>query len=269
MSLPALRSLGLHSDLLVMRGQSSIDIHPDHLILRTPAEPSYWFGNCLIFRSARVAPQAQIAAFHAAFPEARHIVLQWDAPNEPVGPGHAALEAMGFEIEVTDVLVRSDPFPESPPPGLTLRPIDSEADWAQVLALQTETGIEEGYDPATHQGFLAGRIAARRTQIAEGWGCWFGAFSGDLLVGDLGIFTDDRTARYQSVETRADYRRQGICRALVARAGNWAKEKAPSAQLVILADVDNPSAQIYRQFGFRQRERLVAACKPPAGAKTA
>ena len=271
-----LRSLGLASDLLILRGQSQVEVHPDRVVLRTPSEPDYWFGNMVIFKTGQVAPEAQIAQFRADFPGVPHIVLCWDAPDQAHAPGHAALQDLGFALEETDVLARFDPLPPRPvPAGITLRPISGDADWAQVLALQIETGIEEGYVPEIHNPFLKRRLTTRRAQIAQGQGQfrgqfrgqWFGAFDDGLLVADLGIFTDGQLARYQSVQTRASHRRQGLARALLIEASQWAKTKAPDAQLVILADQDNPSAQIYRRAGFDLKERLIAAVKAPEGAK--
>lgn len=263
-----LRALGLASDLMIMRGHSLLEDHPDRFVLRTPAEPDYWFGNMVIFKTDAVAPEAQIAQFQTDFPDAAHIVLCWDAPDQPLEPGHTRLQQMGFELEETKVLSRHDPLPErTVPEGITLRPIGSDADWAQVLTLQIETGIEQGYVPESHNAFLERRLATRRGQVAEGRGKWFGAFDGGLLVADLGIFTDGHIARYQSVQTRASHRKQGLARALLSVASHWAKAHSPDAQLVILADVGNPSARIYRRAGFAEHEHLIAAVKAPPGAK--
>lgn len=265
-----MRSLGLASDLLIMRGLSDIETHADRIVLRTPSEPDFWFGNMVVFKTDQVTPKAQIAQFQADFPNAPHVVLCWDAPDQAHLPGHTTLQTMGYALEKTDVLSRFDPLPaRNVPDEITLRPIESDADWAQVFALQCETGIEEGYVPDSHNPFLQRRLAARRTQIADGWGCWFGAFDADLLVADLGIFTDGHIARFQSVQTRASHRRRGLARALLSEASHWAKDKAPQAQLVILADDGNPSAQIYRNAGFALQERLIAAVKAPEGTKVA
>jgi GNAT superfamily N-acetyltransferase len=171
-------------------------------------------------------------------------------------------------LEKTDVLSRDEPLPRTPAPGgIALRPITSDEDWAQVLDLQIETGIEEGYNPAVYNAFLEKRLATRRAQITEGWGQWFGAFENGALVADLGIFTDGKVARYQSVQTRASHRKRGLARALLSEASHWAKAHSPEARLVILADEGAPSAQIYRRAGFDLSERLIAAVKAPPEAK--
>jgi GNAT superfamily N-acetyltransferase len=108
---------------------------------------------------------------------------------------------------------------------------------------------------------LEQRTKARRSQIARGRGQWFGAFDGDLLVGDLGIFCDDRVARYQSVQTRATHRRRGVCSALLRMAHDWAKGRSPNARVLIAADADDTPRLLYRKVGFQPFETITAAMK--------
>ena len=97
-------------------------------------------------------------------------------------------------------------------------------DWTKAEALQAKIGLEDGRVPKFYGPYLARRNAGRRDQITKGIGQWFGAFDGDRIVAQLGMFHDDSIARYQSVETRATHRRRGICSALLRQAalGRWA-----------------------------------------------
>ncbi len=88
-------------------------------------------------------------------------------------------------------------------------------DWTKAEALQAKIGLEDGRDPKFYGPYLARRNAGRRDQITKGIGQWFGAFDGDRIVAQLGMFHDGSLARYQSVETRATHRRRGICSALL------------------------------------------------------
>ncbi|MBO6602069.1 MAG: GNAT family N-acetyltransferase [Roseicyclus sp.] len=257
-----LRSLGLRSDVVVQRGVSLIESHPDRLVLRTPSEPDFWFGNMLIFRHGEVDPDAQIARFHADFPDAGHVTLAWDVPGMVPGAGHAELARRGFAIEAADVLTLTGPLRRhGTPEGITIRPVATDADWDQVIGLQIETGVEEGYDPGPHRSFVTARFCNRRHQIGVGGAVWLGAFEGDLLVGDLGVFLGDGVARYQSVETRARYRRRGICAALVTAGADWAAAEEPHAIPVIVADRDGAPGRIYRRCGLALAETLISAVK--------
>ncbi|PRY24314.1 acetyltransferase (GNAT) family protein [Aliiruegeria haliotis] len=267
-ALSEIRSLGFRSDFLVLAGESMAEVHPDRIVLRTPDQPDFWWGNLVLFRDGQVDPVTQPEQFRADFPQAAHVLVAWDDPAMTVGPGHSALAEAGYEVESMDVLTLSGNLVATPPPeNVDIRPIETDADWEKVIALQCETGLEEGFERASYEAFLRQRFASRRCQIAEGWGRWFGAFDGDLLVGDLGIFVAAGIARYQRVETRASHRRRGICAALVTEGVNWARSRDPNAVPVIVALSDGPAGRVYRRCGFAWAESQVAATLQPKGAK--
>ena len=257
-----LRSLGLATDILILRGRAVVQEHGDRVILRTPSEPDYWSGNALILKEDRIDADALIAQFRADLPDAGHVALFWDLPGPKPAQVAAAFEPLGFRVRTSDTLVLGGARPSVPAPdGIALREIASDADWTAVLCLQMETGIEEGYDPVAHGPYLARRIAACRAQAEAGMGAWFGAFDGALLVGDLGIYHDDRVARFQQVETRATHRRRGICAALVTHALRWAAARAPGAVPVIIAEAEEAPGRLYRRLGFSHRETTVEAIR--------
>ncbi|KAA9006907.1 GNAT family N-acetyltransferase [Histidinibacterium aquaticum] len=258
-----LKSLGLATDLLAMTGLSDIESLEDRIVVRTPGEPDYWFGNTVIFRDDRIDPRPQVEIFNEHFPDARHIVIQWDSPGLTAPPEHPDLEALKLELEYSDVLTL-DGVPEDaePPEGIDLRRIGTDEEWGQVVTLQNEMGLEDGYDPNAHPAYIEQRFAAVRRQIEGGLGAWFGAFDGDRLVGDMGVLHDDKVARFRSVETAASHRRRGICSALLSKTGRWVRERAPEATLVIVADSDGSAGRLYQAAGFRMTERMIAAVRP-------
>ncbi len=256
------RSLGFESDLLVLKGAAHAEEHPDRVVIRTPSEPTFWYGNMVIFRDPP-DPEPQIARFHADFPTAAHVtLLGWDLPGLDRGPAHEALAALGFDIDETDVLALTGPPCRHPAPdGIDIRPLESDSDWDQHLTLQRATGIEEGQTSDAYLAFLEGRRETRRRQIAEGQGIWLGAFDGGLLAADLGILANDRVARFQDVETRASHRRRGICAAMVCAAVYWALARHPGATPVIVALRDSPAGRIYRRCGFSLAETQITAVR--------
>lgn len=82
----------------------------------------------------------------------------------------------------------------------------------------------------------------------------FGAFYGDELVAQMGIFHDAQIARYQSVETRVTHRRRGVCSALLRHAAQWALRRAQ--QTVVVAEADSDAGRLYRRMGFSPTETL-------------
>lgn len=263
-----MRSLGLASDLLAMEGLSVVESHPNRIVLRTPEEPDFWWGNILIPRHPPEQPQSDFELFRREFPEARHVVIAWDEPDLDPLPLRSAWQPLGFGVEVSDVLARSGapPAPD-PPEGYILREFASDADWDGAFALGMQIAKEDGYDPATHAPFLRRRIAGRRQQVARGTLRWWGAFRDGQLAAAMGIATGRiegvPIGRYQSVETAPEHRRQGLCSALLARAAEGALERESDARLVIVADADGVPGRLYRRAGFALVEQTVAVVRRP------
>ncbi len=259
-----LQSLGLASDVLVLRGQSTLEEHPDRFILRSPNEPDFWFGNTVIFKEYTVDPDTLITLFHSEFPGAHHVTLQWDLHAGIKAEDLSPFVEMGFKLDNCDVLVMTGELNRSEPPeGITIRPLLNDEDWAKATELQGITGVAAGHAVEGYLPYIENRMKIYRKQTQDGFGVWFGAFSGEDLAGDLGIYADERTARFQAVETREAYRRRGICAALITAGVEWAKGQHPATLPVIVADNDSAAGRIYRRCGFGLKERLLAVYKGP------
>ncbi|MEO0829572.1 MAG: GNAT family N-acetyltransferase [Pseudomonadota bacterium] len=254
------RTLGLSSDALVMEGASLFTDHRVYIEQRTPKEPDYWFGNCLILRDTSLAPQEAVSLFQTSFPEARHRCLKWDLA---AAPDLAPFVDMGFEIEVSEILNLTGPLRRPAlPSGLVLRPLESDEDWALLEALAQEIGVEDGYEPESHLRFLRKRYQRRRHQVRAGKAAWFGVFDGAVLSASMGLFHSDRILRFQDVQTRRSHRRLGICAALLAHVCSWGQSLSPGALPVIVADAGKPAGRIYRRSGFALCERVGAVLRP-------
>lgn len=257
------RSLALASDALVMQGQSVFEAYEDRVVMRTPDEPDYWHGNLIIMKHPPGDALAQVSQFQTDFPDATHRTIIWDVPGLDPAPLAAVLIPHGYEVGTSDTLALDAEIRDAQPPdGIVLRPLAGEADWTALTDLQAEVALEEGYDPKLHTPFLQRRNTACRKQIADGMGAWFGAFDDGMLVGSMGVFHDNRIARYQAVETRASHRRRGICAALLVQAAKWALGRAPQARPIIVAEAKSDAGRLYRRMGLRLAETLVEATKP-------
>ena len=74
-------SLGFRTDLaLLERAGSTIDDRGDHLVVRTPSNPTFYWGNFLLLDHVPAADRVEewLERFVAAFPEARHRALGFD-----------------------------------------------------------------------------------------------------------------------------------------------------------------------------------------------
>ncbi|SMY07151.1 GNAT family N-acetyltransferase [Flavimaricola marinus] len=262
-----MRSLGMASERLAQTGISTFEEYPDRIVQRTPSEPNYWHGNQVIFLGP-TDPLDAVAQFEADHPQAAHGAIVWDLSGPDPASIAPVLAPLGYEAEAFDVLTLTGPIRAAKPPeGIVIRPLLGNEDWAQALDLMLETATEEGYDPATHLPYLVNRNANRRRQIADGLGAWFGAFDGEVLVADMGMFHDEKVARYQSVETKSTHRRRGICSALLFHSYAFALGRAPQAMPVIVAEADSNAGRLYRSMGFALAEQIVGATKPSDGAK--
>jgi hypothetical protein len=165
-------SLGFRTDvaLRVMEGAEVAD-HGDHLVIRTPDNPGFWWGNFILLGGAPEpgSGAAWLARFAAEFPAARHVAIGVDTTGEDVVISDEFLAA-GLETERAMVLTAGDVRPPPHPnAGAEIRPLDSDADWRQPvdLAIRCFPGKDSGE-------YLERRALARRRLTQQGTGAWFG-----------------------------------------------------------------------------------------------
>ena len=258
------RSLAYRTDLMVRRlaGSTIVD-HGRHLVVRTPANPGYHWGNFLLLDDLPV--------------ECCHRPLDRLVPtrNSP-GPGHLTLGIDGteftgiplpasvvdLEVDLGEVLVGRRP-PASGPvaDGIVVRPLRTSEDWHQELQLRREEALEDGPPPPGHAPFLERSTAEAAGLVASGGAEYFGAFDADRLCSVAGIASDRQgVARYQRVGTLAEYRQRGLASRLLAEAGAFAVDSMGADLLVIVADLrraGGPSLSVPRLHPDRDRPRAV------------
>ena len=257
-------NLGFRTDvtLRVLEGAQVTD-RGDHLVIRSPDNPTFYWGNFLLL-GAPPAPGTAVtwlARFAAEFPTAEHVAFGVDGARDDAGvPGD--FPAAGLEPQRESVLTCSAVNPPPRPNELAdIRPLTSDADWQQSLDLGIRCHRDDG-----GQEYLIRRTAARRRLTEAGTGAWFGAFTGGRLMAQLGIFdVGDGLARYQHVETDPAARRQGLAGTLVWRAGSYAREVLGAGTLVIVADPAEGAIRVYRSCGFADAQGQLSFERPPVG----
>jgi GNAT superfamily N-acetyltransferase len=230
--------------ILVLEGSQVTD-RGDYLVIRTPQNPDYWWGNFLLLPSLPRQAAPWLETFAAEFPVARHVTLGIDVADAGAGD---ALEGMraGFLAVLTADSLHEPPFPHR---DAVIRPLAGDDDWRQSELLR---GVITAGGPGNEHEYLHARVAAERALTEAGHGWWFGAFAGGDLVAQLGVVTDGSgLARYQNVETHPDARRQGLAGTLVWRAGQHALRSGVRT-LVIVADPGAGAVRVYRSVGFSQ-----------------
>jgi predicted GNAT family acetyltransferase len=112
-----------------------------------------------------------------------------------------------------------------------------------------------GFEEASYRTFKTKQMQRYRRMAEAGLGHWFGAFVNGVLAADLGVFAENGLARYQSVGTRPEYRRRGLCGTLVHAADEHMRAHFSAHTLVIVADKGSVAADIYRSVGFGNVEK--------------
>lgn len=264
-------SLKTRTDLFFWDRSARVTDRGGHLVVATPSMPDYYFGNLLVFERAPVRGdfEAWRAAFRDAFagdPRVRHETFEWTAPGGDAGELERFVAA-DFELARNVTLAaRAVVPPPHPNAGVTVREIREEGEWEAVLENQVACRAG-GWSEDDYRDFMRRTLGDYRAMAAEGRGHWYGAFAGDRLAGDLGLFSDATVGRFQNVGTHPDFRRQGVCGTLVFEVSRRALGGRGLDTLVMVADDDYHAARIYESVGFERAELSGALCRrPPASA---
>ncbi len=259
------RSLGLSTDLQLLALRGTVADRGDYLVVATPDDPGYYYGNLLVLRAA---PQVgEVAYWTRKFTEElggnpliKHVTFRWDGIAGDVG-ARAELEAASFAIDVSDVMTAATRELARTHRGLLVSPFPIRALTPDEVVASADLAWANGdrHDDAYRQ-FLDRRAAWKSSLVEKGSATLYGAFDGEALVGTLGLVSLGDVDRFQDVEVAASHRKRGIASALLAAAAAGARADT----LVIVADADGPAARVYQRAGFTAIERVGAACRYPA-----
>ncbi len=260
----SLRSPGLATDLVLMERQGSVVEERDgYLVLRTPRNPTYHWGNCLVLRSGPRPGSLPdwLDVFRAEHPGAGHVAIGIDDPDAQVDPDEAA----GVDVVVEhDVVLTTTAMADTPvPAGYALARLDPDDDAPWAALVEMELADEFHGTRESHRLFLQRRYDGLRDAVRAGHGSWWWATTGGAAAATLGVFDAGAgRARYQSVMTHPDHRRRGLAGALVSAAGRHALRELGSRQLVIVADPAGPAIGVYRGAGFVDTHPQTALYRP-------
>jgi RimJ/RimL family protein N-acetyltransferase len=248
-----LTSLGYRTDLALLRlGATEIEDRGDHLVVRSPDNPTFWWGNFLLL--ARLPEPTEVDGwlerFAAAFPAARHVAIGVDGVDGVV-EDLAPFAERGMRCQASTVMTAELVHePPRPNPHATYRRLTSGADWAQSIELQMACR-DDGQEEAGHREFATRRAGTYRRLVGAGHGAWFGAFLDGELVSQMGLFrAGEGLARFQAVETHPSVRGQGLAGTLVHRVGGYGLDELGATRLVMTADPDYLAVRVYRSVGF-------------------
>ena len=252
-------SLGYRTDLMLLGLQGSVvEQHAGYQVIRTPANPTFHWGNFLLLDEppAAGAVSSWMGTFAREFPGTEHVAIGVDSTGGDAGD-ETELAAAGLEADRSTVLtaVATTP-PPRPNEVAQFRMLDSDADWEAALDLQE--AVHSYGDPAGWEGFNGLRLLAMRQMQAQGFGAWFGAFLAGRMVSGLGVFGDGSgVVRFQNVDTHPEHRNRGLAGTLVHKASWHAQAEMAAQTQVIVADPTGAAIGVYRSVGFRDAETQV------------
>jgi ribosomal protein S18 acetylase RimI-like enzyme len=249
-------SLGFQTDLMALRLEgSTITDRGDHLIVRSPHNASYHWGNFVLAGAELSNASRWSTVFAEEFPNAGHVAIGLDASTEDA-TSLDGYRAAGLEPDLSIVLTASAiPGAAAALDGVTLRSVTSDDDWDQALQLRYAISDD---DSEQNRAFGAQRLADFRGLTERGYGTWYGAFIDGQLQSNLGVVTHGTgLARYRDVDTHPDFQRRGLARALITLSGQAALARPDVQRLVIVADPDYHAIALYRSLGFVDTEAQV------------
>lgn len=270
-------SLGWQTDLIFARFDGIVIERPDCVVVRTPGNPLYYWGNCLIL--PRPPRDAELAHWLARFeqevgrhlpdagPGAGHVAIGFDAtgPHEPL----ASWQAAGFEIFASAQLAAAPAelraASRALAPEFRFAPLDLSRPEQRAAAVDLQcAGNDMGFEPAGYREYRERQMQRYAAMQAAGLGRWFGIWRGGQLLADCGLFRDGALGRFQYVGTHPDWRRRGLCTALIAGASRFGVEQMGLGRLVMCADPDDVAIGIYESLGYRREGLYWGAQRRPA-----
>ena len=251
--------------MLRVLGGAEITDRGSYLVVRTPANPAFWWGNFILLASPPPPGEAGLwlSRFAAEFPGAGHVALGIDVTdaNEVAS---AEFTDAGLRLECSTVMTARALYePPRPNRAAKCRQLDGDDDWRQSAELTVACdGLPE---TAAGHAFLERRTAELRGLAEAGHGAWFGAFLAGRLACQLGVFSDGGgIARFQNVETHPATRRQGLAGTLVYRPAGMVSTRSGLARLSSSrTQVTSPPASTVPSVSRTRRARSNSSAHRP------
>jgi RimJ/RimL family protein N-acetyltransferase len=255
---------GWRSAFILHRFDGVVLQRDDCTVVRTPANPLYYWGNFLLLPEAprdgelahwRARFEAEITALQ---PASRHVAIGINRQTRPEPlPGWLA---DGFEI-IEDAVLRLQPDQLLPPAraargDIHFRPLDLAREQETIVALQCED--DHGLDPAGFAEHRRRQMARYAAMAERGQAAWFGVWCDGVLAADCGLMRESPgrggapMGRFQHVSTHPAWRRRGLCSALVHAVSAWGFRHWALSELLMCADPHDVAIGIYESLGYRR-----------------
>lgn len=247
---------------LLEQGGSRVEHRPTCVVVTTPDDPTYRWGNFVLLRRLpmRRSIPPLLERFAELVPGVGHVAFGIDDPGGSPEDLERFADA-GFRVDAATVLTASSLRPPPHPnPAVEIRLLSTDDDWEQRVALAVACNETEPTEAFAL--FATRRAEAERRVVEQGHGEWFGAFDDGRMLAGLGVFrAGDGLGRFQEVETHPEARGHGLAGTLVHAAGTFALTELGVTTLVVVADPEAAAVRIYRSVGFTDTETQLQAVR--------
>ncbi|GGD07851.1 GNAT family N-acetyltransferase [Nocardioides daphniae] len=245
-------SLGFRTDIAILAAAgSTVTDCGTHLLVTTPDNPTYHWGNFMLLRRMPLPGGARevMGAFDTWFATARHRAIGIDSPVEI---DVTEFEAAGMTKDVSHVMTAERLVaPERPFTGGGIRPLTPD-EWHMWVDLDLAVFAPD--DRNNQRPFVEGKARQEQRLVAAGLGERWGVFVDGRLAASAGLYdTGDGVFRFQSVATHPRRQGQGIASTLLHRMAERAVARG-ARQLVMVADPTGPAISLYRRLGLETTE---------------
>jgi len=275
-------SLGWRTDLIFARYDGAVTDRGNYLRVLTPGNPTFWWGNFLLFQHAPGAGDLErwMALFaqeiEARQPASRHRAFGVDVrerltlPPEFAGAGFTLSEATVLTLARDQLLAPC----KTAPTGVSFEVLDLARDGAAVVDKQVAVDSSR-FEPTGYREFAQRQVARYAAMQVAGLGHWFGLVARvggrAELVASCGLFRastrgDDpasRLGRFQYVSTHPAWRRRGLCTALVHAVCRHGFDAMGLDTLVMVADPADVAIGVYESLGYRRGTSTWQFERPP------
>jgi hypothetical protein len=183
-------SLGVRTDLALLRlGGSTVEDRGDHLVIRSPHNPTFWWGNFLLLPGPPPPERTDhwLGVFAAAFPEAQHVAIGFDGVHGTPADAAGFVER-GLRVETSAVMTATAVHePPRPNRDADYRQLGSDGDWDQLVDLRM-AAMAAAHDAEGYRTFTLAKVATIRARSprpataagsarsrtagwSRGWGC--------------------------------------------------------------------------------------------------
>ena len=265
-------SLGWRTDLIFPRFDAQVIERPGYVLVRTPQNPNFWWGNFLLFDHAPAEGEVGqwLAHFEAEIaslqPESRHIAFGVDAEQPFEMPAELLRAGFTRHSGTVSTLRRKAlrALATGLPDGFRFGVLELPAQAGAAVEQQVAADAGEHLPVAGYRLFRERQMQRYGAMERAGLGHWFGIFAeveegaggidGERLVAGCGLFRDGSGAsalgRFQHVSTHPAWRRRGLCRALIHAVCRHGFDVMGLDTLVIVADPDDVAIGLYESVGF-------------------